>query len=708
MAYLPTVNEIKDESLTKEDYNKITKSLKARFKSFDVPAKFLTPIAINTKHKNSTVQKDSDSGIDILERLYKFIVQDTFKKTRDRKLEEKRTDNLEKQEDDRQVELMTAVAESSEVEKEDKEEGIFWKLWRYFGYFRAGRFVYRHWEEIEKFLGIEGLGKTIKSIGDDIGITGVVDRIKKTIDDIIGGFSIRGEQTVVPDMSVPKINQKEYIKQILPYAEKAAKELNVPVEAILSQAVQESGYGTGVHNYNLFNVTASKSYKGAVVERGDTDKYGRKITQRFKAFKDYGEAFEDYTSYIKRRQSQAIGATSTLEYGQKLKAGGYAEDPDYAPHVAQHEQKMKKIVSEVKKEPNTDTFVGPVKPEEKKTEVPKQEFVGPVKPEEKKTEVPKQEFVGPVKPDDSATRLPKNKLEQEKGETGANAPSGDIPTNDQGIADDNDIKNLKFLHPEQRFILKIFAKKLQQLRSELGYEKFIITSGYRSKEYNESIGGAKDSCHTKRIAADIIIAPSTEMRVQFIRAASRLGFGGIGVYKSFIHVDLGKRRTWPTGIRLPQEIVDALRDHVSQTTTQERYDVPKGLESERGELGPTKEGQPLPDVDEGEREMDMKAFDPIKEMMDYLESGMSMIGKLSSTVSDTKNLDLFKNKLESIISKNTDIPRKEVNVPKLDASLVQSNITQFFVDNKKYYTDTTSDFDDSPPTLRQFRGSTEN
>lgn len=148
----------------------------------------------------------------------------------------------------------------------------------------------------------------------------------------------------------------QFVKQIYPHAKKAAQELNVPVEAILGQAIQESGGGKFVHNYNLFNQTAGKNWKGDVVTRGDTNAAGQKITQKFKAYNSYGEAFDDYVAYIKRRQKQAIGAKSAYEYGAALKSGGYAEDPGYAQHIAQGAATAASIVGQMTEAEKNTTF----------------------------------------------------------------------------------------------------------------------------------------------------------------------------------------------------------------------------------------------------------------------------------------------------------------------------------------------------------------
>ena len=74
---------------------------------------------------------------------------------------------------------------------------------------------------------------------------------------------------------------------------------------------------------------------------------------------------------------------------------------------------------------------------------------------------------------------------------------------------------------------------------------FVINSGYRSPQYNKRIGGASKSQHMKGTAIDVSMAGrSNEFKKDFIVKASQQGILGIGVYGSFIHIDIGSRRYW--------------------------------------------------------------------------------------------------------------------------------------------------------------------
>ena len=70
-----------------------------------------------------------------------------------------------------------------------------------------------------------------------------------------------------------------------------------------------------------------------------------------------------------------------------------------------------------------------------------------------------------------------------------------------------------------------------------------ITSAYRCEKHNEKVGGSKTSAHMSGLAADVAISNS-QNRLEFIRAAIACGVKGLGLHKSFIHVDIMAR---PTG-----------------------------------------------------------------------------------------------------------------------------------------------------------------
>lgn len=86
-----------------------------------------------------------------------------------------------------------------------------------------------------------------------------------------------------------------------------------------------------------------------------------------------------------------------------------------------------------------------------------------------------------------------------------------------------------------------FIHKLDELRKACGFP-FRITSGYRSPSHSIEARKATPGTHAQGIACDIYVSGGSQ-RHTIIKEAMRLGFTGIGVAKTFIHVDI--RKTTP-------------------------------------------------------------------------------------------------------------------------------------------------------------------
>ena len=81
-----------------------------------------------------------------------------------------------------------------------------------------------------------------------------------------------------------------------------------------------------------------------------------------------------------------------------------------------------------------------------------------------------------------------------------------------------------------------FIHKLDELREACGFP-FKITSGYRSPSHSIEARKAKPGTPAQRIACDIAVSGGAQ-RHTIITDAMRLGFTGIGVAKTFVHVDI--------------------------------------------------------------------------------------------------------------------------------------------------------------------------
>ena len=85
---------------------------------------------------------------------------------------------------------------------------------------------------------------------------------------------------------------------------------------------------------------------------------------------------------------------------------------------------------------------------------------------------------------------------------------------------------------------RLCVRILEPMRAEFGPAK--VMSGYRPRDYNARIGGAKLSQHIydltpDSVASDIIFARGRPRT--WAAYANKLGAGGVGTYSSFVHLD---------------------------------------------------------------------------------------------------------------------------------------------------------------------------
>ena len=81
-----------------------------------------------------------------------------------------------------------------------------------------------------------------------------------------------------------------------------------------------------------------------------------------------------------------------------------------------------------------------------------------------------------------------------------------------------------------------FIHALDQLRESCGFP-FAITSGYRDPSHSVEAKKEKAGQHTLGIAADIAVSGGSQ-RFIIVSKALELGFSGIGVARTFVHVDI--------------------------------------------------------------------------------------------------------------------------------------------------------------------------
>ena len=82
---------------------------------------------------------------------------------------------------------------------------------------------------------------------------------------------------------------------------------------------------------------------------------------------------------------------------------------------------------------------------------------------------------------------------------------------------------------------------LDKIRDYIG-NAITVTSGYRCKAHNESLGSKESSQHRKGTAADIQLAYHQPSQVADIAELMLEGGGGLGRYTTFTHVDVRKSK----------------------------------------------------------------------------------------------------------------------------------------------------------------------
>ena len=127
-----------------------------------------------------------------------------------------------------------------------------------------------------------------------------------------------------------------------PHAAAASEASGIPAHFMIAQAGLESGWGQhqprtadGQPSHNLFGIKAGSNWHGPVVNAETTEMVNgvaRRVTQPFRAYGSYAEAFQDYASLLSgsARYARVLGASTAQGFAGALQKAGYATDPAYA------------------------------------------------------------------------------------------------------------------------------------------------------------------------------------------------------------------------------------------------------------------------------------------------------------------------------------------------------------------------------------------
>ena len=171
----------------------------------------------------------------------------------------------------------------------------------------------------------------------------IADRDRSVIQDM-GTVPMSGTSASPSAIRDPQFTSKaDFIRDLLPHAEAAARELGVDPNALLAQAALETGWGksipcsaAGECSFNLFGIKAGSQWSGASVNvptlEFEEGVAVRKI-ERFRAYESPADSFRDYARLIggAARYENAVNAGDDIAgFASALQQGGYATDPNYA------------------------------------------------------------------------------------------------------------------------------------------------------------------------------------------------------------------------------------------------------------------------------------------------------------------------------------------------------------------------------------------
>ena len=90
----------------------------------------------------------------------------------------------------------------------------------------------------------------------------------------------------------------------------------------------------------------------------------------------------------------------------------------------------------------------------------------------------------------------------------------------------------------------VLADLAKSIANRLDVELY-INSAYRDTVKNTAVGGARTSAHMSGYALDISWDEfDNAKREEMLRVAIEEGAKGIGIYSTFLHIDIGNKRAW--------------------------------------------------------------------------------------------------------------------------------------------------------------------
>lgn len=176
--------------------------------------------------------------------------------------------------------------------------------------------------------------------GDGIGLADVLFR------QLVQQYDVATDTASVGGPEMIFESPQDFVQKVMPFAEKAAKELGVAPEFLVAQSALESGWGSkvasdsrGATSHNLFGIKADRSWQGPVAGSKTIEFEGGVAVQQranFRKYDNLSESFSDYVKFLQsnpRYESALAEASDSNQFGTALQDAGYATDPAYATKI---------------------------------------------------------------------------------------------------------------------------------------------------------------------------------------------------------------------------------------------------------------------------------------------------------------------------------------------------------------------------------------
>ncbi len=138
----------------------------------------------------------------------------------------------------------------------------------------------------------------------------------------------------------------DFVREILPHARDAARQLGLHPLSLVAQAALETGWGKrviaredGTSTFNLFGIKAGQEWPGATANARTLEIEDGLPVRRSETFRSYGsvaESFADYVRFLKgsaRYREVLQSGVDPQRFAETLGRSGYATDPAYADKI---------------------------------------------------------------------------------------------------------------------------------------------------------------------------------------------------------------------------------------------------------------------------------------------------------------------------------------------------------------------------------------